>query len=75
MASAWTESFDTLLDAYKQLAETIPLLEQYQALFKTHQHMVDALAEIYADILEFHGAALRVFKQPSKLDHILKGRI
>lgn len=28
-------------------------------------HMVDALAEIYADILEFHGAALRVFNQPS----------
>jgi hypothetical protein len=66
VASAWTESFDILLDAYKQLAENIPLLEQYQALFKTNQHMVDALSEIYTDILEFHGAALRVFKQPSK---------
>jgi hypothetical protein len=67
VASAWTESFDTLLDAYKQLAESIPLLEQYQALFRNNQHMVDALSEIYADILEFHGAALRVFKQPSEV--------
>jgi hypothetical protein len=67
VASAWTESFDTLLDAYKQLAESIPLLEQYQALFKNNQHMVDALSVIYADILDFHGAALRIFKQPSKV--------
>jgi hypothetical protein len=65
VASTWAESFDTLLDAYRQLAENIPLLGQYQHLFNSDPRMVGVLAIIYEDIIEFHQVALRVFKQSS----------
>jgi len=65
VASTWTESFDTLLDAYKQLAENIPLLAQYQHMFQSDPRMASILAIMYEDILEFHQVALRVFKQSS----------
>ena len=66
VASLWAESFDTLLDAYRQLSENIPLLEQYHDLFKANPQMTKVLSVIYEDILEFHIVALRVFKQSSK---------
>jgi hypothetical protein len=65
VASTWADSFDTLLGAYQQLAESIPLFAQYHSLFKSNPQMTSVLAVIYEDILEFHQAALRVFKQPS----------
>ena len=68
VASGWAESFDILLDAYKQLAQNLPLLQQFQALFKTNPQMISVLSMIYNDILEFHLSALRVFKRPSKFE-------
>jgi hypothetical protein len=65
-ASHWTESFDTLLDAYQQLAQNIPLLEQYKTLLDDSPHMRSALSTMYEDILEFHLCALRWFTRPSK---------
>ncbi|KAF7874046.1 hypothetical protein EAF04_002718 [Stromatinia cepivora] len=65
IASSWAESFDTLLDAYQQLAENIPLLEQYVHLFEGNTHIINVLALFYEDILEFHQAALRVFSRPT----------
>ncbi|TVY78217.1 C2H2 finger domain transcription factor crzA [Lachnellula suecica] len=65
VASGWAESFDILLDAYKQLAENLPLLQQFQALFENNQQMIGILSLIYKDILEFHLSALRVFKKPT----------
>lgn len=65
VASTWADSFDILLDAYKQLAENIPLLGQYQHLFRSDPRMTSVLAIIFEDILEFHQVALRVFKQSS----------
>ena len=67
VASAWADAFDTLLDAYQQLAENIPLLEQYHSLFETNPRILSILAVIYEDILEFHQTALRVFKRPSNI--------
>ncbi len=69
VASTWARAFDTLLDAYQQLAENIPLLEQYHALFRTTPRMASVLTIIYEDILEFHQTALRVFKRPSKITY------
>ena len=66
VASSWADAFDTLLDAYQQLAENIPLLEQYHSLFQANPRMASVLAIIYEDILEFHQTALRVFKRQSK---------
>jgi hypothetical protein len=64
-ASAWSESFDTLLDAYQQIAEHIPLLQQYSTLFEINQHMKHVLAMMYEDALQFHNRALRVFSKSS----------
>ncbi|TGO44699.1 hypothetical protein BCON_0473g00060 [Botryotinia convoluta] len=66
VASSWAESFDTLLDAYQQLAENIPLLEQYGDLFKGNSYMVNVLALFYEDMLDFHRAALRVFSKSTR---------
>ncbi|TEY63394.1 hypothetical protein BOTCAL_0155g00160 [Botryotinia calthae] len=66
VASSWAESFDTLLDAYQQLVENIPLLEQYGDLFKGNSYMVNVLALIYEDMLDFHRAALRVFSKSTR---------
>jgi len=73
VASAWADAFDTLLDAYQQLAENIPLLEQYHSLFESNPRMASILAVIYEDILEFHQTALRVFKRPSKITSWYRG--
>lgn len=51
VASTWAESFDTILDAYQQIGEQIPLLQQYQALFDHSPHMQRVLEMIYTDIL------------------------
>ncbi|TVY27111.1 Vegetative incompatibility protein HET-E-1 [Lachnellula hyalina] len=65
IASGWAESFEILLDAYKQLAENIPLLQQFQTLFESNLQMSNVLSMIYKDILDFHLSALRVFKKPT----------
>ncbi|PMD12225.1 hypothetical protein NA56DRAFT_756767 [Hyaloscypha hepaticicola] len=62
-ASAYTEAFDALLDAYQQIGESLPLLSQYQALFQRNPSMRKVLALIYSDILEFHKKALKYFRQ------------
>lgn len=67
MASAWAETFDALLDAYQQIAESIPLLLQYRGLFEKSPEMGTVLEIIYEDILEFHQSALRMFGKSSKL--------
>lgn len=65
MTSNWAESFDTLLDAYQQIAENIPLFLQYQTLFEHSPHISKVLEMIYEDILEFHQSALRMFGKSS----------
>ena len=67
IAKSWTEAFDMLLDAYQEIAENIPLLKQYSALFSHDNHMRWVLRMIYGDILEFHKRAIRYFTRPSKL--------
>ncbi|KAH8594339.1 hypothetical protein B0O99DRAFT_574078 [Bisporella sp. PMI_857] len=62
--NTWADSFDTLLGAYQQLSESIPLFDQYHSLFETNPDMERVLIFIYDDILEFHRAALRFFKRP-----------
>lgn len=61
VASNWADSFDILLDAYEQIGEQIPLLQQLQSLFEQSPHMRKVLELIYSDILEFHKRAIRFF--------------
>jgi hypothetical protein len=60
-ASHWAESFDALLNAYEQIGEQIPQLEQYKAIFDYSPRMRQVLAFIYEDILDFHKRAIRFF--------------
>ncbi|KAF2102281.1 hypothetical protein NA57DRAFT_35425 [Rhizodiscina lignyota] len=64
VASSHVEAFTELLDAYEQIGENLPLLSQYQDLFKTNSHMVAVLPLMYEDILKFHKDALHYFEQP-----------
>jgi len=66
VASTFADAFDALLDAYQDIGENIPLLAQYESLFKDNPHMYTVLELIYTDILEFHRKALSYFKQRSK---------
>ncbi|KAL1608317.1 hypothetical protein SLS60_003257 [Paraconiothyrium brasiliense] len=60
-ASTVTDSFETLLEAYFEIGEQLPLLQEYEKLFKENPYMIQALELIYIDILEFHQQAMRFF--------------
>jgi len=65
-ASNFTDSFEMLLDAYEQIGEHLPLLQEYEALFHHSPHMVQSLELMYMDILEFHQDAMRFFSGKRK---------
>lgn len=60
-ASNWADSFEVLLEAYEQIGEQLPLLAKYESMFAQNPRMIDVLALMYMDILEFHEHALRFF--------------
>jgi hypothetical protein len=55
------------LEAYEQIGEEIPLLEQYKAIFDYSPYMRKVLGLIYFDILEFHKRAIRFFSGRGKV--------
>ncbi|RKL34624.1 hypothetical protein BFJ72_g9356 [Fusarium proliferatum] len=59
----WTESFDTLLDAYQRIAENFPIFEGYQSTFSQNDKMQSVMEHAWSNILEFHVKALRIFEQ------------
>jgi hypothetical protein len=63
VAKTCVESLDSLLDAYQQIGETIPLLAQYDKLLADEPAMQRVLGLMYEDILEFHRRALVIFKR------------
>ncbi|PVI07637.1 C2H2 domain-containing protein [Periconia macrospinosa] len=60
-ASNFADSFEILLDAYEQIGEQLPLLQEYEALFWDNPYMVEVLELMYMDILDFHQHALKFF--------------
>lgn len=70
----FSDTFDTLLDAYAKIGEQLPLLPEYEELFGDNPHMIDALQWIYVDILTFHKHALRFFQGTSQSMHVLRGQ-
>ncbi|KIX07723.1 uncharacterized protein Z518_02377 [Rhinocladiella mackenziei CBS 650.93] len=64
-AKNFTDSFEILLDAYRQIGQQIPLLTQYQTLFSQSPEMRNALKLMYYDILTFHRKAHRFFSGPA----------
>ncbi|KAI2477453.1 Goodbye domain containing protein [Pyrenophora tritici-repentis] len=62
-ARNYTDAFNSLLDMYLEIGESMPQFAQYQTLFQNNTHMQLALVNIYKDILEFHKEALQYFRQ------------
>ena len=56
-------SFDKLLDAYAQIGDAMPGLQQYQGTFDSYPALATVLEDYYSDILTFHHEALRVFNR------------
>ncbi|KAJ5090487.1 hypothetical protein N7532_009171 [Penicillium argentinense] len=65
VASNHQKAFTELLDTYEAIGEHLPLLLQYQDLFRVQPEMVRVLSLIYEDILEFHRLAIQYFQQRS----------
>jgi len=65
IASSYADAFTGLLDVYHSIGERIPLLLQYEGLFRADVNMSRVLTYLYTDILEFHRRALKYFQQPS----------
>ena len=78
VASRLTDAFDCLLDAYARIGESLPIFAAVDTLFSARgeDHVQQILANVYEDILKFHGRAVSFFKQRSMnyficLDYVL----
>ncbi|KAI2464722.1 hypothetical protein F4781DRAFT_411946 [Annulohypoxylon bovei var. microspora] len=63
IANTFSEALHSVLDAYQEIGEQIPLFRGYEELFSSNAHMKSMLVLIYRDILEFHREAIKYFKQ------------
>ncbi|KAL6721442.1 hypothetical protein ACLMJK_000545 [Lecanora helva] len=65
VASRATDAFDSLLDAYARIGESLPLIEAIDQIFhdQSNDYIQQILVNIYEDILTFHSRALVFFKQ------------
>ena len=57
LASEHIESFKIIIDAYAQIAETLPRFDRLGEAFKANPEFQQVLAVFYADILRFHKEA------------------
>ncbi|KAK8130903.1 hypothetical protein PG984_007341 [Apiospora sp. TS-2023a] len=61
---AFAKAFHDLLDMYEKIGESIPMVIQFEKLFRDDINMRKVLSIIWKDILEFHQQALKYFQQP-----------
>ena len=57
--NANAKSLDTILDAYREIAEQVPQFLQHMALFEESSDMRSALELYFCEILKFHLAAVK----------------
>lgn len=67
VASRLSDAFDSLLDAYARIGESLPVFAAVDTLFSAREehHVQQILANVYEDILKFHSRAVVFFKQRS----------
>ena len=63
-ASNYTEAFDLLLDAYKDIGNSLPQFGKYAQLFSNKPSVRKVLVEIFEGILRFHKRAMGFFRRP-----------
>jgi hypothetical protein len=66
VTSTFSDSFETLLDAYEQIGIRLPFFRQYEKLFHENLYMVQVLELIYIDILDFHQEVIRILRVKGK---------
>ena len=57
------QSFTQLLDAYEQIARHLPRFDRLGAVFRDNPGFHSILADVYADILEFHSHAYKFLRR------------
>lgn len=62
LSSDYLSSFEKLINAYAQIAETFPRFDWLSTTFKNESRFQELLALFYADILEFHRRAYKFFR-------------
>lgn len=66
------KGFAQLLDAYEQIAQHLPRFERLNAAFHDKPEFHSILADVYADILEFHSHAYRFLRRKGRYMHAIK---
>ncbi|KAK4993862.1 hypothetical protein LTR50_000075 [Elasticomyces elasticus] len=61
IASDYVTAFEKLIDAYGQIAETLPRFDRLSAALRETPDFQNVLAVVYADIVEFHRRAYKFF--------------
>ena len=51
--------FESILEAYEEIGEQMPLFQRYEQLFPQEQQIGNALELIYVDILRFRQKAVK----------------
>ncbi|KFA52172.1 hypothetical protein S40293_00599 [Stachybotrys chartarum IBT 40293] len=64
-ASTLPEALHSVLDAYLEIGEQIPLASALQEITASSFHLKEGLVLVFKDVLQFHREAIRRFKQPN----------
>lgn len=62
-AGGWVESLNAILDAYKSIAENLPIFQEYEETFAQNSAMQSVLESMWSVILQFHKEALKVLSK------------
>ncbi|KAK0110163.1 hypothetical protein ONS95_002814 [Cadophora gregata] len=63
LASHHRDVFESLLDAYKEIGDSLPRFDRYEQAFKDNPAFLAVLASVYSSILDFHQRAYKFFKR------------
>src|SRR5690242_16627582 len=65
VTSNHVEAFDNLLEVYKDLGESLPIVDYYAIQLEKRKlpHIQQILSSLFSDVLKFHLAAYKYFKQ------------
>ncbi|KAL1615551.1 hypothetical protein SLS54_008956 [Diplodia seriata] len=67
VAASHADALNTLLEAYQEIGEHMPLLPQYESLIMSGPYLHQVMGFLYMDILEFHRKAMKHFRQRGPL--------
>jgi hypothetical protein len=63
--------FESILEAYEDIGEHMPLFQRYERLFPQEQQIGNALELIYVDILRFHQKAVKFLSGKGTADQMI----